>query len=47
MKLFEKEEFSWYKHNCISVVNSFEEVKYKSGITIVLTTKDNSKKERI
>lgn len=28
-------------------MNSFEEVKYKLGIAIVLTTKDNSKKEAI
>ena len=34
-------------HNFNSVVNSFEEVKYKSGIAIVLTTNDALKKEKI
>jgi hypothetical protein len=34
-------------HKSVSVVDSFEEVKYKSGIAIVFTTNDNIKKEKI
>ncbi|MBX2931063.1 MAG: hypothetical protein KF781_03825 [Chitinophagaceae bacterium] len=34
-------------HTKTSVVSSFEEVKYKSGIAIVLTTNDEKKKKKI
>ncbi|TAF47731.1 MAG: SAM-dependent methyltransferase [Sphingobacteriales bacterium] len=34
-------------HTNISVVNTFEEVKYKSGVAIVLTAKDESKRKKI
>lgn len=34
-------------HKNISIVNSFEEVKYKSGVAIVFTTHDEVKKEKI
>lgn len=34
-------------HNQISVVDTFEEVKYKSGVAIVLTTKNEEIKEKL
>lgn len=45
------EKADWYIsstfHTNISIVETFEEVKYKSGVAIVLTTKDNKKREKI
>lgn len=45
------EKADWYIsstfHTNISIVNTFEEVKYKSGIAIVLTTQDNRKRGKI
>jgi len=34
-------------HNNISIVDTFEEVKYKSGVAIVLTTKDEKTKQNL
>ena len=34
-------------HTNVGIVNTFDEVKYKSGVAIVVTSKDEKKKEKI